>query len=450
MKVAILSIALLLLCSACTGDGNNAVGEFNLSNIAAQTFTIRLNTDTTLITKSGVKINIAAQTFQSSGLKEVQVTVKEIISKGDLLKSGVATIDNQGRLLESGGMIRIQTEPRLDINPRYPIVAHIPVDFPNPAMKQYSADLDRGDLHWTEVGPLAGNPDFNRLVEGQALFARHCDDCHHNSLDRNLTGPGLACVEQGATGKSREWLINFTKNSQKMIWQGDKLAQCNWKMYRPVIMTDFEFLSDTQINQIYDYIANESNRRQLCNSDTTEAARYQLDIQKCLEPGDNVVNFATKDSVGFHQAEEVRPVGAQDVYTAKSQEEAINGICYYSLNINNYQWFNIDCNPFNEQKVDAFDIYAEQDLEIYLIFKDRKSLWPFTAWKDHYVLMETEDQHQIAFPAGAAITILAFGRVEAGQRKYCELQTTVKPNNDIILSLSSIPEEKFKEILKKY
>jgi mono/diheme cytochrome c family protein len=423
MKQASILLLFLIFTIGCAKKSEYLYGQFNPSNIKEQVFRVKLNADTTLKTKAGVLLKISAKTFQNTNLEEVEIKVKEIISKEELLKSGIPTVDNTGRLLESGGMINIQTNPRLDINPNNPIHASIPAVGANLKMKKYVADIENGDFLWKYVSPLSHNLDFNNLLQGEQLFIQHCTSCHDKNLEKKLTGPALGCIEIGENSRDRDWLIKFTKNSQKMIAEGDKLAICNWNTYRPTIMTNFEFLSDAQINQIYNYINNESIRKDICHKGEISGRNY-FDVATCDSRIDSSSN----------------PNYAPIITTY-----------YYGFSISDYKWINCDCNPFDEQEaVNPFNIIAEKDLEIFLIFKNRKSLWPFCEWEDHYVLIETEDEKKVNLPVGEPVTIFAFGKSKNGHRNICEIETTIKQNNDMTLTMKDVTDDAFNKVLQKY
>ncbi len=54
-----------------------------------------------------------------------------------------------------------------------------------------------------------------KKIDGEALFKNYCKSCHSSDY-RILVGPGLA----GASSKyDMDWLIAFTKNSQKLIYE---------------------------------------------------------------------------------------------------------------------------------------------------------------------------------------------------------------------------------------
>lgn len=98
---------------------------------------------------------------------------------------------------------------------------------------------------------LGGDP-----VNGKQLFNQNCAACH--ALDRKMTGPALANVEQRLAeeeGLDKEWLYAWIRNSQGMISSGDAYANAIYDEYNQAQMTAFPTLSDGDIDDILAYTA---------------------------------------------------------------------------------------------------------------------------------------------------------------------------------------------------
>ncbi|MEO0341096.1 MAG: cytochrome c [Bacteroidota bacterium] len=86
---------------------------------------------------------------------------------------------------------------------------------------------------------------------GRRLFNLYCTTCHVRTMKRDLTGPALA----GVTKKyKKEWLYAFTRDSQKMIDEGDKQALKVWEEWAPSVMNAFPDLKDKELEDIYYYV----------------------------------------------------------------------------------------------------------------------------------------------------------------------------------------------------
>lgn len=86
---------------------------------------------------------------------------------------------------------------------------------------------------------------------GKILFRRKCASCHVKEKDRNLVGPSLYGI---AEKYEKEWLYNFTRNSRKMIKEGDPKAVAIWEEFKPKRMSSFSRLEDQELDDLYYYI----------------------------------------------------------------------------------------------------------------------------------------------------------------------------------------------------
>lgn len=92
--------------------------------------------------------------------------------------------------------------------------------------------------------------------KGKQLFNQNCAACH--SLDRKMTGPALANVEQRLAedqGLNKDWLYAWIKNSPGMISSGDAYAVQIYNEYNQAMMTPFPTLSNQDIDDILAYTA---------------------------------------------------------------------------------------------------------------------------------------------------------------------------------------------------
>src|SRR5688572_21141979 len=86
------------------------------------------------------------------------------------------------------------------------------------------------------------------ISAGDALFKNNCASCH--ALDEVVVGPAL----RGVTKKRNQaWLINWIKNSSKMVQSGDKEAVAIFNEYQKQQMPSFAF-SDDEIKSILAYV----------------------------------------------------------------------------------------------------------------------------------------------------------------------------------------------------
>jgi mono/diheme cytochrome c family protein len=84
---------------------------------------------------------------------------------------------------------------------------------------------------------------------GEKLFRSNCASCHKTTKEK-LVGPGL----EGVTDRrDMDWLLEWTKNSQAMVEEGDKQAVKLYEEYNQQVMPSQD-LTEDEIRAIYDFI----------------------------------------------------------------------------------------------------------------------------------------------------------------------------------------------------
>ncbi len=132
--------------------------------------------------------------------------------------------------------------------------------------------------------------------EGKDLFKTNCAACHSIGANR-LVGPGLEGVNDKRT---REWLLEWTKNSADLIASGDADAIAIFEEYNKIPMPP-QGLSDEDLNKVYDYIAN-PNAEEAVAEEVTPAGNggvselvvkgeklFKANCAACHSVGDNKV-----------------------------------------------------------------------------------------------------------------------------------------------------------------
>ena len=90
------------------------------------------------------------------------------------------------------------------------------------------------------------------------MFNTNCASCH--KLDRKMTGPALRNVETRLLedeGLDREWLYAWIRNSSALIKSGDAYANKIYEEYNKSAMTAYPQLTDSDLNNILAYTAQE-------------------------------------------------------------------------------------------------------------------------------------------------------------------------------------------------
>lgn len=98
------------------------------------------------------------------------------------------------------------------------------------------------------------------IIEGKNLFRNNCKACHN--IDKKIVGPALSKVYER---RDSVWMYNFIKGSQKMIADGDPIANELYQQYNEIIMPD-QKLNDEQIGLVINYIKNTDNTKTVANT----------------------------------------------------------------------------------------------------------------------------------------------------------------------------------------
>jgi mono/diheme cytochrome c family protein len=88
---------------------------------------------------------------------------------------------------------------------------------------------------------------------GQKLFKQNCATCHRID-DKMSTGPGLAGVEERVP--SKDWLYQWIKNNNALRESGNAYANKIFNDNKKSVMTQFQFLSNEDIDNILHYVKN--------------------------------------------------------------------------------------------------------------------------------------------------------------------------------------------------
>lgn len=92
------------------------------------------------------------------------------------------------------------------------------------------------------------------VAAGKKLYKNNCTQCH--AINEVVIGPALKNVHER---RPKEWLINWIRNSQKVIASGDEYAVALYEEYNKTVMTAYPF-SDEEITSILAYVKVESTK----------------------------------------------------------------------------------------------------------------------------------------------------------------------------------------------
>ena len=93
-------------------------------------------------------------------------------------------------------------------------------------------------------------------AKGKQLFNTHCAACH--KMDKKLVGPPLQDVVEL---QGKDWTKTWIKNSKALIDSGDEHAVEIWEEYNRAAMPAYNFLPDTELDDIVEYLASYKTKK---------------------------------------------------------------------------------------------------------------------------------------------------------------------------------------------
>ena len=407
-----------------------------------QTFVIKTGRDTSITCAGGTVLKFCANTFRTDAAA-VTLEVQEVLSRSDMLGAGVSTRSTDGLLLESEGMIYLNaTEPAgVGINPDCPVEIHLPAAFLNGNMVLFKGVEKNETIEWESICndtipgicPFTNKEELNVLREGKILFTRNCAACHCCDLATTLTGPALGNITQY---RDARWLRDFTRQSQRMVQNGDSLATCLWNRWKPVLMPDFQQLKDHEIDAIYAWIASESARLNVA----LDAADYACVPGESHAPAPAVIKA---DSIFEGQT---IPISR----AKKAREEKLTN---YMFKAYEFGWYNcdvfLDISTEAELTVQVTDVERYDDILVSLIYDRRKINLPLmqirVGEQDATFSMGSDNSSVLAFEPARLVAVAM-----RGNKWYlAEQPIEIKEKNEVILTLNRLSKKEVDAVFRK-
>lgn len=348
----------------------------NTNNLQEQSFEIDIKKDTNITTKAGIIVDYKANSIESESNK-VSFVIKEALDLVDIIKANLNT-QTEKEILSSDGMFYIATKAKSKIIK--PLQIKIPTKSYDLKMNLFEGKEIDGNIVWENPKPIVQN---DSLPTGKDLFIKNCASCH--AINKDLTGPSLACVESRWQFKNN--LIAFIKNSGSFLKMGEpqdsinylnksndydyaKSLYCSWNKQA---MTMFEgTLSDIEIEKILEYIRSKSvncpsykEHPNSCKSLKNKLQNLNLKREKITKKELQIIN-------------EEKQVFEQKVDSQQLALEKLIKPSYYNIEINSFGWYNID--KIIENDPDNIDVdctidASKEDIvnsQFYLVIPDLK------------------------------------------------------------------------------
>ena len=416
-----------LACLAVSGCNDSNRGN----NIPGEQYSINIERDTTLKTKNGALLEIPKGSIKSETGNTVTLEIKEAYSLPEMVLNGLVTQSNS-EPLSSGGMIYINPAQGQKASITKPIRVALPADHLQKDMQLYKGEVSKdGKINWVDPRPLPENKQIKSIDSGQILFQNNCASCH--ALDRPLTAPALAHFPKrfkdlafGAEGLSSYWYHNITDwtksdSTKKYSEHIDTIKQVDRSNKNEVFADDTEYnslrlyvcnlirmygvvgpafnLSRKELAELYRYIQNESDRKDLplpaqaeLYSSADSCTKYKesikdLEKQKQIaeQKRENLIianGELTKETrnpiVSSFAPVTIPPIQPPLIFDEEVSPEDHESI-YYQFSIESFGWYNIDVllkdvngNQKSELKVRVIGDYHDK-LDIFLIIPSAKT-----------------------------------------------------------------------------
>jgi mono/diheme cytochrome c family protein len=469
MRKPLLIIGLLVvIVYACNQRGKTINSLLSTGKLPTQLFSIDISKDTTLITKNGALIRIPRGALSANG-NTVQLEVKEAYSMQDIIKAGLTTQSN-GQPLSSGGMIYINAVGENTVRITQKISIATPTPFIEKNMQLFKGET-QGDstINWINPKPLPENPQLTALDKGKVLFQDNCATCH--AIGKNGTGPDLAHVMKRLIpslykGKfGLDHFYEFTRNPAKVMAH-EVYYRCLKNKFGGAMMNAFPDLTNEDLDNLYAYIENESESRNLPVTDNGilkcldscqlyyEVASKWKEIKSRLEKDSNdLLDDVRSFPVSRNPPAEltISDTIEQPITFPEKVSPIENRSLYYQFTIESFGWYNLDMilenfPGFQPSKlmVRIQGQYKER-LSIYLIIPSLKLMAPGGPLKnkpDTYGFYETDGT--IPLPQHAQAYIITMGEYE-DQIIFAKKEFSTQEKQEFDLQLTTITKEAFQQ-----
>jgi Cytochrome c len=472
-KIALFFFLATFIGYNCTNKETTKNSLLNTGKLSSQIVSIDISRDTILQTNKGAVINIPKGAFLGGG-GIVRLEIKEAYSISDIIRAGLLTKSN-GEPLSSGGMIYINGSGGSEIKIIKAISVAIPTSNIDKNMQLFKGKLGAsGTIDWVDPTPLLPNPQTKALDAGEALFNYACASCH--ALGKDATGPDLAHIvkryeqlfsklnsDAGDTilnsyqkDHARLLLYDYTRNNMEvMSREGSIYHRCLYESYGKTAMNLFPALTDQDLDRLYAYIQNESERRNLpipnngiidCIDSCTAYRQLKgrlMEVKKQLEK-DSVemaqINYRdTTAPPALATNNNIFPGSSNPVTLLDRVTPLSNSSFYYQFTIDVVGWYNIDIllkegegNIKSELMVRMTGQYQER-FNLYLVIPSEKVFAEGGKIKDQYGFTKTGE---IYMPQGVKAYIIAMGehedKIVFSKREFL---TSIKQSLDLQLSV---------------
>lgn len=416
--------------------------QLNTDRLQSQLFSITTDRDTTIVTSSGVVIEIPANAVYNPESKIVEIEVREALELIDILRAGLTT--NSGdKLLSSQGMLNIST-PLKNTAIKKQIIARVPVNDVVDGMQTFSGEIDKDSTIQWEPKNTSTLPQFDQqdILDGQRLYEVNCKSCH--GINEDGTGPALSGV---TSRRSMEWIIRYVRNYNDLINECDCEAIEVTKS-RPSEMNTFTNLSERDVNEIFTYVDGGTlkTKTNACfDSCRSYSAQIELLERRYLE-----LEKLRKPEVKFNNgSQSSSPIVGTDYLVTKNSPTSL----YYQFTIDAWGWYNIDV--FMDTRKDLVAAYLAvevpdfnpEDITVSLVLPSIKSFTDgglLEGANNKYGFMYKDGK--LKLPVDKKSYVFAYGEVD-GKFYFAAKEFTTTKSQSILLKPELASTKKLEDYL---
>ncbi len=444
MRLLITIIALVLFVSCNKKQEVNSILSAN--NLPTQVLNIDITKDTVITTANGAIITIPKGTLLSDSTN-VQLELKEAYSMQQIMLAGLTTKTTDGKVLQSGGMFYLNPNGNTKVTIAKPISIKVPTTAINDSMKLYKGVEKDGKIAWEKPIPFKVKSPSNKLIDGKALFASNCAQCH--GIYKDGTGPALGNIGRK---RSKWYLQTFTNNWEEAVAAGDCQA-INIISYASSAMNKFN-LDTNEIDVIYDYIdaisaemgipfvddgiKGQQDSCEQYRKEVLQLANLEKQKNKLIDDnGDFVKKVAKNQPIANSSTNIPVPINPTIEEPLKDLVKPITkSSTYYELEITQFGWNNLDDRPsFNSVELFVnIDEKYKGNVKLYLAIPQLRILLDGgEAINGMYAFAEKNGK--IELPIGREIVLIAVGE-EDGDFLFGKIDFTVKDKQQINIPIA--------------
>jgi mono/diheme cytochrome c family protein len=470
-KTLVVAALLVAVIYGCRQTGNTVHSLLETSRLKSQLFSIDITHDTTLVTQNGAVIKLPKGTLKAEGTSSVQLEIREAYSMQDIIRAGLITLSN-GQPLSSGGMIYINPVEASTVKIVKPIFVAIPTSFIDSRMQLFKGEVKADStINWTNPQALPANPQQAKLEQGKTLFINNCAPCH--AIGKDLTGPNLAHVMKRLMprvkweeGSGITHPYEFTRNNPKVLTHDCYYLEL-YNLWNKTPMPVYPNLTREELDNLYGYIENESDRLQLPVPDNgimqcLDSCNAYLAIEGRLE---KMKRELEQDSFTFVKEERFMPppviVNGDSDTSSLIPVPALDFVnplesksLYYQFSIEAFGWYNIDI-LMKEIGAEESSLLVRMEggkkasFALYLAIPSIKGLFPGgeLAGKKGTYGFYTKDG-KIPLPQDTQAYLFAVGERDS-TILFAGKTFTTSVQQEFTLQLSVITEEAFQQEIEK-